>query len=120
VSFRTESLTESRAQVLRLTSSEAEALQLAGRQLASDRLWWGADALVDDRTVIQCQRMTSHEWQVTVAEAVGVIVVGESLQINVAPKIPQHHLLYLFSQSDVFPGSMMVGASGRSARRSGT
>src|SRR5262245_46824452 len=96
-------LTESRAERLRLTSSQAAALQEAGRRLASDRAWWGKPDASSDRTVIQCERLTNDDWLVTVVNAVGIIALGDALQITVAPKIPEHHLLFLFGQSNAFP-----------------
>lgn len=102
--MRSEVLVESCASPLRLSAAEAEALRHAGRRLASDRTWWGnPDEPLADRSIIRCQRLDSDTWHVTVLDAVGTIVVGDSLQLIVVPKIPESHLLYLFHQSDVFP-----------------
>jgi 5-methylcytosine-specific restriction endonuclease McrBC regulatory subunit McrC len=101
--MRTVTITESGSARLQLTAEEALALQEAGRRLASDRQWWGDEGTPTERTVIQCHHLTGDEWHVTINNAVGVVIIDNALQINVRPKIPESHLLYLFTQSDVFP-----------------
>jgi 5-methylcytosine-specific restriction enzyme subunit McrC len=101
--MRVITLTESRPTRLRLTPQEAGALLEAGRRLASDRGYWGSQGPVLERSVIQGHHLHGDEWQITVTNVVGTIVLGNTLQINVTSKIPEAHLLYLFSQSDVFP-----------------
>lgn len=94
---------ESRPTRLRLSAREAAALGEAGRRLASDRSYWGSQDLTAQRSVIQAFSVGGDEWLVTMNNVVGTIVLGTSLQINVRPKIPEAHLLYLFSQSEVLP-----------------
>jgi hypothetical protein len=96
-------LVESRPERLGLTAGEATALRQAGHRLASERDWWGSNGPPPERTVIQCEWLTGDEWRVTITNAVGVIVIGDTLQLTVTSKIPERHLLYLFGQSDVFP-----------------
>lgn len=95
-------LTESESADLVLTETEAAALAVAGRRLASNKKWWGATELPDDRTVIRCTRLGPDRWSVRVIDAVGLIAVGQ-LQIEVKPKIPIDHFLYLLNMSGRFP-----------------
>jgi 5-methylcytosine-specific restriction endonuclease McrBC regulatory subunit McrC len=100
---RTVIFLESRPQNLELTDDEAAALEQAGRGLASDTKWWGDTEPTVERAVIKCVRVTGNVWRIAVLDAVGTVVVGNSLQIVVQPKIPLGHLLYLFSLSDRAP-----------------
>ena len=90
--MRNETLTESRARLLSLSDAEAQGLRQLGQQLASKTTWWGADrdgaSFTDpnERTVIRCVEATAGTYEVAVANAVGLIAVGE-LQIYVQPKI---------------------------------
>lgn len=85
-----------------LSEIEAEALSAAGRRLASDKGWWGESETAEDRTVIRCTPQGDGKWSVRVADAVGLLSIGD-LQIEVQPKIPALHLLYLFGESGGFP-----------------
>ena len=86
--MRTVTITESGNARLELTADEALALQEAGRRLASDKQWWGDEGIPVERTVIRCQHLPADDWLVTVNNAVGVVVIGDTLQINVLSKIP--------------------------------
>lgn len=99
---RTVVLTESETADLVLSEDEAAALAIAGRRLASNKQWWGASEPPEDRTVIRCSRVGPDLWSVRVLDAVGLIAVG-SLQIEVKPKIPIDHFLYLLNMSGRFP-----------------
>jgi hypothetical protein len=107
--MRNETLTESRPAVLALEAAEADALRALGQQLASKATWWGADEdsiPADDtteRTVVRCVEVSAGMFEVTVANAVGLIAVGSALQIYVRPKIPETHFLYLLEVSGFFP-----------------
>ena len=86
--MRNETLTESRSTLLSLSASEAGALRALGQQLASKATWWGAErrAPADDtseRSVISCVETAVGAYTVTVANAVGLIAVGNRLQILV-------------------------------------
>ena len=106
--MRTEFVTESKTTPLELDPDEAQALQRLGESLASQSRWWGsADDVEDDgptRTVIRCTR-TEREgiYNVRVADAVGVIGVLGRLQIEVQPKIPLSHLIYLMEAAKKLP-----------------
>lgn len=102
--MRRETITESKATTLELTSEEADALNAAGERLASDRSWWGASEEDEDRTrsVIRCRPKGTGRYQVTVSSAVGVVSVDD-LVLHVEPKIPDSHFLYLASWSDYYP-----------------
>ncbi|MFC1559080.1 McrC family protein [Gemmatimonadota bacterium] len=101
--MRVEKLTESKWRVLNLTQQEVEALQVAGRALASDTSWWGEEEETNiERTVIRCRPHSPNHWEVEVSNAIGLIAL-DTLQIEVNPKIPLPHLLYLFEKSTHFP-----------------
>jgi len=106
--MRHETLTESRPTLLSMSASEAESLRALGQQLASKATWWGTDkesVPADDtteRTVIRCAQV-SGGYEVTVANAIGLIAIGSELQIYVRPKIPETHFLYLLDASGLFP-----------------
>jgi hypothetical protein len=113
---RTEVLVESQPATLAMSADEAAALSTAGRRLASDKGWWGESDAPEDRSVIRCTPHSSGLWTVRVADAVGLLSIGD-LQIEVRPKIPMSHLLYLFGESGRFPrvdeqmARAMTGAS---------
>jgi 5-methylcytosine-specific restriction enzyme subunit McrC len=89
--------------VLTLTDAQALALQKAGTTLASTKGWWGEDdEVVEKGSVIACLPHSPGQWRVVVRNAVGLVSVG-NLQIAVQPKIPIHHLLYLFSRTGQLP-----------------
>ena len=97
------SITESEPAVLALSTAQAAAIQEAGRRLVSDKSWWGGEDLAPERTAIRCEPTQDGQWRVTVVNAVGLIALGDTLQISVLPKIPTSHLLYLFAASGRFP-----------------
>jgi 5-methylcytosine-specific restriction enzyme subunit McrC len=101
--IRRETLEESTGQTLELTEAQAAALEHAGRRLASSKLWWGSEEDADlDRSAISCRAVEPGRWNVTVANAVGVIGL-DGLQLLVRPKIPTKHLLFLLARSGRFP-----------------
>ena len=104
--MRTETLTESQPKVLTLTPGEARGLAAVGTRLASQKGWWGAaDGDVDPadgRTIVRVQPVGPDQWSVRVSDAVGVIAVDD-LQLQVAPKIPVDHLLYLLTKGGELP-----------------
>jgi 5-methylcytosine-specific restriction enzyme subunit McrC len=53
--------------------------------------------------VIRCEPAGYDEWNLVVSDAIGLIVVGETVQLRVAPKIPTNHLLYLLQRSGTLP-----------------
>jgi 5-methylcytosine-specific restriction enzyme subunit McrC len=99
---RNVTLIESQAADLALSEREATALAVAGKRLASAKQWWGASAPNEDRTVIRCTRTAPNLWSVRVADAVGLISIDD-LQLEVRPKIPIDHFLYLLNMSGAFP-----------------
>lgn len=103
--MRYETLIESRSEILELAPEQAEALRRTGRRLASDRTWWGADEEGEessDRTVIRCRAAGAGRYSVRVSNAVGVVSLPD-LQLEVRPKIPASHFLYLLSASEYYP-----------------
>lgn len=95
-------LNESETRILDLTDREATALATAGVRLASKKQWWGGEEIPVGRTVIPVTRRGAGRWSVRVIDAVGLISVGD-LQIEVVPKIPLDHFLYLLNMSGWFP-----------------
>jgi 5-methylcytosine-specific restriction enzyme subunit McrC len=100
---RVEVLTESRANLLTLTRSEANAITRLGYSLASDTTWWGDSEAEIERTVIECSHVERDLWRVTVRNAIGIIVVGGSLQLRVDPKIDFDHFIYLSQVAGILP-----------------
>lgn len=100
--MRTVVLTESKSTLVSLDANAATALAKMGARLASDKEWWGQGDTVPERSVIECSPAAGGGWWVRVANAVGLIAVGD-LQLLVKPKIPTAHLLYLFELSGRIP-----------------
>jgi 5-methylcytosine-specific restriction enzyme subunit McrC len=102
---RTVPAVESLPVVLDLDDDQARALAELGQRLASDRLWWGAPEQGESArrpTVVHCEPYGAHTWRITINDAIGVLAVRD-LQINVLPKIPLEHVLWLFAASGEFP-----------------
>src|SRR5205823_3862411 len=101
--MRLETLTESVPLDLELDLQTARALASAGRNLAAkQRGAVGDEAEAAEPNAIRCAMNPNGTWRLTVADAVGVIQVGD-LQISVEPKIPRDHLFFLFGKSKLFP-----------------
>lgn len=103
--MRTHYLKESEDLVLELTEAEAQDLRALGRRLASKKEWWGQEQQGDElreRSAIRCEPLGSGQWQVRVADAIGLISVG-TVQLCVQPKIPIAHLVYLMNSSGHLP-----------------
>lgn len=89
-----------------LTEAEAAALETLGRELKGDSTWWGApdeDDLESNEStsasVIRLHRRPGDsEWKIQVANAIGVIGVGD-LQIIVHPKIGGRHFNFISSMA---------------------
>jgi 5-methylcytosine-specific restriction enzyme subunit McrC len=103
---RSESLVESQPKALDLSPSQVAELRDLGRRLASTKAYWAASLRggEDERksTVIRCVAAEGGLHNVTVVDAVGLIGVS-GLQLEVQPKIPRSHLLYLLSFSEILP-----------------
>lgn len=89
-------VTESEWKTLPLQNAEVERLRELGLRLASSREWWGEE-LPEDRTVIRCEA-SGTGWRVRVSDAIGVIGLP-TRQIEVRPKIPMTHLVFLLNQA---------------------
>lgn len=102
--MQTISLIESKPRTVRLSTVQASQLSVLGRRLASDSSWWGetddADRL--HRTVVQCERISDHDFKVTINDAVGALGLGD-VQLVVQPKIPLGHLVYLLENANQVP-----------------
>src|SRR4051812_7290877 len=92
---RHETLTESREAEIVLSPDEQALLEGLGRQLARGTDRFGQLVEASTSTLVRCSRVDPVHCKVTVADAVGVLAIP-SLQIVVEPKIPVHHVLYLF------------------------
>ena len=103
-------LVESRPTRLRLSHSDAAILRAIGRDLASRRGFWGDTSRdgdrdqseVRDRSVIRCTQVSEDLYDVTVAEAIGVISLP-SMQMRVGPKVPIAHFEHLLRRAGAFP-----------------
>ncbi|MXY03948.1 MAG: hypothetical protein F4190_12870 [Acidimicrobiales bacterium] len=88
-------LVESRASEIKLDPIEAVRLQALGRELASKHSWWGGDVDSNDKqTVITCELVDNDVYRITVINMVGTICLG-NIQVEVVPKIPMDHFIYL-------------------------
>lgn len=96
---------ESKAALLPLSPAQATLLDALGRQLASQRSWWGS-ALGPSpaRSIIQIDPAGPDAVRVTFRDVVGVVRLGK-LQIHVLPKIPFAHFRYLAERSTLVPRS---------------
>lgn len=108
MALRREKLVESVAKKLDLTVAEAQALATAGRALSpisalrSEVLDGDTAEVEDESTLISCVMSPGGVWRITVADAIGLIVVGD-LQLITTPKIPPSHLFYLFAEAELIP-----------------
>ncbi len=93
---------ESQPIVLSLTEGEASMLLALGRELASTQSWWGATAQIADRSVIAVDSQSANRYRVIFRDVVGTIRLG-ARQLQVNPKIPLSHFLYLASRSSIAP-----------------
>lgn len=117
--MRTELLTESRPKTISLTDDQALALVEAGARLASrsPHPEESSDEEATDRSVIECIRAPGQDWRVVVRNAIGVVAIGDAVQLVVEPKIPTPHLLYLFEVAGAIPrlslepGELQAGTS---------
>lgn len=103
--FRIETLTESRPSVLALDKSQVQELRELGRHLASDKERPGSEADSGDdedakaTSIIRVTHLAGDQWSVKVHDAIGLVSVTD-LQIEVQPKIPMPHFLYLFVRAE--------------------
>jgi hypothetical protein len=89
-----------------LTEGEAAALEALGRELKGDSTWWGAPNEEDlesieptGTSVIRLHRRPGDsEWRIQVANAIGVIGVG-NVQIIIHPKIGGQHFNFISSMA---------------------
>jgi 5-methylcytosine-specific restriction enzyme subunit McrC len=98
-------IVESIGTVLPISDEEAMSLTLLGRRLALQSRWWGESEDEEEpveRSVISCRKQPDNTWVVRVREAVGTLGVGD-LTIQVKPKIPREHFLYLALRSGIIP-----------------
>src|ERR1017187_8026439 len=100
-----QTLVESTPSVVSMTVQQASALNDLGKTLASKKPWWGEDeetGQTAEKSIIRCVPEADGAWEVTVANAVGVIAV-DGLELLIEPKIPLTHAIYLFSRSEQYP-----------------
>lgn len=97
-----QSLVESVPAELSIGAEDARRLAELGRQLASRSEWWGQEERPADRTVIRCRQVDADRWEVTVVDCIGLLAVRDRL-IEVRPKIPLRHLLFLLGESGELP-----------------
>src|SRR5690349_675960 len=99
--MRFKCIRESQSAHIPMSSLEMAELRALGRRLASNMAWWG-DSEVKERSVLDCVPDGEDAAIVTMREMIGVVRVGE-LQIQIVPKIPQDHFLYIARHSELFP-----------------
>ncbi len=101
-SRRYEWLVESKGKPIELSAEEQSLLEATGRQLARGTGRFGEEIPASEASVLQCTRVDAAHCLVRVADAVGVIALP-TLQLEVRPKIPQNHLLYLLGRASYLP-----------------
>lgn len=95
-------LVENEPAVLELEPDAASALRATGQQMSSSAGWWGNRAVAERGSVIDLISVGTDRYRVVFRDVVGVIQV-KGQQIEVLPKIPLEHFLYLAARG-------MVGA----------
>lgn len=98
-------IVESRPTELVLSAQDAASLGSLGQQFASASTWWGAKEENDEalpRSVIQLTPAGPETYWVTVMNMVGVIRLPDA-QLEVTPKIPEPHFLYLAELATLSP-----------------
>ncbi|WP_342431063.1 hypothetical protein [Neobacillus sp. FSL H8-0543] len=110
-------LTETIPKILKLSSKQAEALQFLGyelaEQLAQDKNHIDDEYMSKERSIISCRKISDGNYEVIVRNAIGIIGLGEA-NIQVNPKIPIDHFLYLFSEATRMPRLASEKAFGES------
>lgn len=93
---------ENEPTILDLNAEAAAALRATGQQMASSAGWWGDRSGPGKGSVIDVQVAGTDRYQVVFRDVVGVIRL-EGRQIEVVPKIPLQHFLYLAARGAVGP-----------------
>jgi 5-methylcytosine-specific restriction endonuclease McrBC regulatory subunit McrC len=86
--------------ILELNAEAAAALRATGQEMASTAIWWGDRSMRGKGSVIDVQVVGPDRYQVVFRDVVGVIRL-EGRQIEVVPKIPVQHFLYLAARGAV-------------------
>ena len=87
-----------------LTQEQARTLEALGVELSATDSDTG-----DTTSLIQCRYTTAGVWEVRVAEAIGLVGVGD-VSWPVDPKVPSDHLFYLLQRASVLPTSSTQSA----------
>jgi hypothetical protein len=101
-------LEENREAVVRLSERQLCALEDVGRRMAGRADWWGSERKTaqfgEDRatSVIGVRRQVDGGQSVIFRNVVGSLRIGD-LKLQIKPKIPLAHFLYLMRRSDVAP-----------------
>ena len=114
-------LEENQEQAVHLSSEQLRALAAIGRKMAGRLDWWGTDSntqiaehLARASSVVTIKPRPDGAASVMFRNVIGSVRLGET-QLQIRPKIPLSHFLYLMKQSDVAPrmddASIQVGSS---------
>ena len=101
---------ESRKAELRLSIGQVQALRALGRELTVSRAWWGKDAELTAKTVVDVVPLGDDSYGVTFRDVVGVVNVGD-LHVRVRPKISETHFSYLIKNCMFAPRVATSAAS---------
>jgi 5-methylcytosine-specific restriction enzyme subunit McrC len=100
---------ENREAVVRLSDGQLSALEDVGRRMAGRADWWGSQRkakqlYVEDEatSVIGIRRRVDGRQSVVFRNVVGSLRIGD-LKMQINPKIPLAHFIYLMRRSDVAP-----------------
>lgn len=109
------------SQPVPLTETEVAALRSLGRRLIGTKTWWGTasdevDAAeeTENRSILACSHVPGAGWKIRVRDATGLIAVG-GRTLEVHPKIPLPHYLYLLEQGRTLPRTDPTRAGAASA-----
>lgn len=106
--MRLEQLHESTPAVLELEPLQESTLRRLGAHLASSRTWWGSSGAreaSDRRSVIRVEPAGGRRFRVTVLNMIGSIAF-EGVQLQILPKIPLRHFMYLIQECGIAPRSV--------------
>lgn len=93
---------ESQPAVFQLSVEESGLLSTLGRELAATSSWWGGLSEQKDRSVISVENLGGDRFKVIFRDVIGVLRLPNR-QIQIVPKIPLSHFLYIASRSELAP-----------------
>jgi 5-methylcytosine-specific restriction enzyme subunit McrC len=101
-------VTESKPITLGLSSEDASTLRRLGVQMASNMTWWRSGqqdgSEENERSVIKVETLGDGRCRVLFLNVVGTVRLS-GVQLQILPKIPLPHFLYLIDRGSIVPRS---------------